>query len=60
MDRSELFMHPVPASEAPDYYDIIEEPMYWKAIERKLLEHSYITLADFLVSCFHNVLQQRY
>lgn len=49
-------MHPVPASEAPDYYDIIKEPMYWKAIERKLLEHSYITLADFLVSSFHNIL----
>ena len=50
MDRSELFMHPVPASEAPDYYDVIKEPMYWKAIERKLNEHSYTTLAEFLVS----------
>lgn len=50
MDRSELFMHPVPPSEAPDYYVIIKEPMYWKAIERKLAEHSYLNLAQFLVS----------
>lgn len=50
MDRSELFMHPVPPSEAPDYYVIIKEPMYWKAIERKLAEHSYLNLAEFLVS----------
>ncbi|KAJ9112141.1 hypothetical protein QFC20_002322 [Naganishia adeliensis] len=48
MDRSELFMHPVPPSEAPDYYVIIKEPMYWKAIERKLAEHSYLNLAQFL------------
>lgn len=43
-------MHPVPPSEAPDYYVIIKEPMYWKAIERKLAEHSYLNLAEFLVS----------
>jgi hypothetical protein len=54
MDRSELFMHPVPASEAPDYYVIVTKPMYWKAIERKLAEHSYGTVADFLVSPLQN------
>lgn len=43
-------MHPVPPSEAPDYYVIIKEPMYWKAIERKLIEHSYLNVAQFLVS----------
>lgn len=43
-------MHPVPPAEAPDYYVIIKEPMYWKAIERKLADHTYLNLAEFLVS----------
>lgn len=50
MDRSELFMHPVSRIEVPDYYDTVKHPMHWKAIERKLAEHTYITVAEFLVS----------
>ncbi|KAJ9124318.1 hypothetical protein QFC22_001118 [Naganishia vaughanmartiniae] len=48
MDRSELFMHPVSRIEVPDYYDTVKHPMHWKAIEKKLAEHTYITVAEFL------------
>ncbi|KAJ9106350.1 hypothetical protein QFC21_001496 [Naganishia friedmannii] len=55
MDRSELFMHPVSRIEVPDYYDTIKHPMHWKAIERKLAEHTYITVAEFLASSVDDI-----
>lgn len=51
MDRGELFSQPVTLDEAPDYYDVIKEPMSWVQIDTKLKAVKYLNVADFKVSC---------
>lgn len=50
MDRGDIFLHPVTLDEAPDYYDVIKEPMCWTQIDTKLKAVSYLNVADFKVS----------
>lgn len=50
MDRGELFLQPVTLEEAPDYYDVIKEPMSWTQIDAKLKSVKYLNVADFKVS----------
>ncbi|KAF9241390.1 PHD-zinc-finger like domain-containing protein [Melanogaster broomeanus] len=41
LDRNGLFKHPVSRTEVPDYYDVVQNPMTWDAIDRKLDCHEY-------------------
>lgn len=50
MDRGELFLQPVTLEEAPDYYDVIKEPISWTQIDAKLKSVKYLNVADFKVS----------
>lgn len=50
MDRNDYFKLPVSKADVPDYFDVIEKPMNWNMIERKLDEHEYSHLGDFEVS----------
>ncbi|WWD21160.1 hypothetical protein CI109_105643 [Kwoniella shandongensis] len=47
MDRQELYLNPVSRTEAPDYFDIIKEPMCWLFIDEKLEKNEYLDVADF-------------
>lgn len=49
MDRREMFLNPVTPAEAPDYSDIVKEPMCWLYIDEKLEKNAYIDIADFKV-----------
>lgn len=51
MDRGEIFLHPVTVDDAPDYHDVIKEPMCWTQIDNKLKAVRYLNVADFKVSC---------
>lgn len=51
MDRGDIFLTPVTLDEAPDYYDVIKEPMCWTQIDTKLRTVKYLNVADFKVSC---------
>ncbi|KAL9545001.1 hypothetical protein MBANPS3_007349 [Mucor bainieri] len=47
MDKKEFFRYPVPLDLAPDYYDVIEEPMSFSEIQEKLALHQYSTVDEF-------------
>lgn len=53
MDRREMFLNPVTPAEAPDYFDIVQEPMCWLYIDEKLEKNAYIDVADFKVGWFY-------
>lgn len=50
LDRQDYFKNPVSKVDVPDYYDIIQRPMCWNAIDRKLDQHEYLDLQAFEVS----------
>lgn len=50
LDRQDYFKNPVSKVDVPDYYDIIQQPMCWNAIDRKLDQHEYLDLQAFEVS----------
>ncbi|GAN06834.1 conserved hypothetical protein [Mucor ambiguus] len=47
MDKKEFFKYPVPLDLAPDYYQVIEEPMSFSEIQEKLALHQYSTVDEF-------------
>nr|XP_018259176.1 uncharacterized protein I303_08721 [Kwoniella dejecticola CBS 10117]OBR81334.1 hypothetical protein I303_08721 [Kwoniella dejecticola CBS 10117] len=47
MDRSELYLNPVSRLDAPDYYQVIKEPMCWLWIDEKLEKNGYLDVAEF-------------
>ncbi|EPB87506.1 hypothetical protein HMPREF1544_05700 [Mucor circinelloides 1006PhL] len=47
MDKKEFFKYPVPLELAPDYYDVIQEPMSFSEIQEKLALHQYSTVDEF-------------
>jgi NuA3 HAT complex component NTO1 len=49
LDKDDLFMHLVSREEAPDYYDIVQQPMSWTIMREKLTERRYETVAQFEV-----------
>lgn len=49
MDKKEFFKHPVPLELAPDYYDVIKEPMSFSDVQDKLALHRYSTIDEFEV-----------
>lgn len=49
MDKNDIFRLPVTRAEAPDYYDIIKNPMCFSAIEVKIDSGDYLDLESFKV-----------
>jgi Bromodomain len=49
LDKDDLFMHLVAKDEAPDYYDVIKQPMSWTVIREKMTDRKYETVAEFEV-----------
>ncbi|WVQ81240.1 hypothetical protein IAT38_003362 [Cryptococcus sp. DSM 104549] len=47
LDRRELFLNPVTKADAPDYFNVIKEPMCWLYIDEKLEKSAYIDVSDF-------------
>lgn len=47
MDREGYFELPVNAELAPDYYDIVKNPMCFKQMSDKLDQHQYLAAKDF-------------
>ncbi|KAH9987165.1 PHD-zinc-finger like domain-containing protein [Russula compacta] len=40
-DRQGFFKNPISKSHVPDYFDVIQQPMWWGAIDEKLDRHEY-------------------
>jgi hypothetical protein len=40
-DRQGFFKNPISKSQVPDYFDVIQQPMWWNAIDEKLDRHEY-------------------
>ncbi|KAH9971755.1 hypothetical protein BGW80DRAFT_1319898 [Lactifluus volemus] len=40
-DRQGFFKNPISKSQVPDYFDVIQHPMWWNAIDEKLDRHEY-------------------
>jgi NuA3 HAT complex component NTO1 len=49
LDKDDLFMHLVSREEAPDYYDVVQQPVSWTMVREKLTERKYETVAEFEV-----------
>lgn len=49
-DKSEIFLHPVSLDDAPDYLQIITNPMDFVSIDNKITRHEYLNIQEFLVS----------
>ncbi|WAR53179.1 hypothetical protein PtB15_2B610 [Puccinia triticina] len=47
-DKQKYFLHPVSATDVPDYYDIIKHPMNWSTIQRKIDRFEYFRLSEFI------------
>jgi len=52
LDRDDLFLHLVSREDAPDYYDIIEQPMSWSIMRDKMNDRKYETVTEFDVIGF--------
>jgi hypothetical protein len=44
-----LFLYPVDAEEVPDYLNIIQHPMDFTTMRRKLDDYQYLAIEDFEV-----------
>jgi NuA3 HAT complex component NTO1 len=51
LDKDDLFLHLVAKDEAPDYYDVIKQPMSWSVIRAKMSDREYESAAEFEVHC---------
>ncbi|KIJ55279.1 hypothetical protein M422DRAFT_23890 [Sphaerobolus stellatus SS14] len=47
LDKNQIFRRPVTRAEAPDYYDIIKNPMCFMEIENKIEKGDYLDLESF-------------
>ena len=52
LDKNEIFHRPVTRAEAPDYFDIVKNPMSFMGIEAKLDKGEYLDFASFKVCQF--------
>jgi hypothetical protein len=46
-DRQGFFKSPISKLQVPDYFDIIQQPMWWGAIDEKLDRHEYWDIGTF-------------
>jgi NuA3 HAT complex component NTO1 len=49
MDKEDLFLHLVAKEDAPDYYDIIKDPVSWTTMREKMQNRLYESVAEFEV-----------
>ena len=49
LDKDDLFLHLVSREDAPDYYDVIQQPMSWNIIREKMNDRKYETVTEFEV-----------
>jgi len=49
LDKDDLFLHLVSREEAPDYYDIVQNPMSWSVMREKMSDRKYESVAEFEV-----------
>jgi NuA3 HAT complex component NTO1 len=49
LDKDDLFLHLVSREEAPDYYDIVQNPMSWSVMREKMSDRKYESGAEFEV-----------
>ncbi|KAI0683939.1 hypothetical protein BC835DRAFT_1392543 [Cytidiella melzeri] len=47
LDRQGFFKTPVSRADVPDYYDVVERPICWNVIEKKLCNYEYMDLDAF-------------
>lgn len=59
LDKNAIFRFPVTRAEAPDYYDIIKNPMCFTEIERKIEKGDYLDLDSFKVLLGFNPLHYK-
>jgi Bromodomain len=48
-DRQGFLKNPISKSQVPDYFDVIQQPMWWSAIDEKLDRHEYWDVNAFKV-----------
>ena len=48
-DRQGFFKNPISKLQVPDYFDVIQQPMWWGAIDEKLDRHEYWDIDTFRV-----------
>src|SRR5437762_12484859 len=53
LDKDDLFLHLVSRDEAPDYYDIVKQPMSWSIMREKMTNRKYESVTAFEV--FHRL-----
>ena len=53
LDKDDLFMHLVSRDEAPDYYDIVKQPMSWSIMREKMTNRKYESVTALEV--FHRL-----
>lgn len=51
LDKDDLFLQLVSREDAPDYYDIVKEPMSWTIMREKMTDRRYETVSAFEVNC---------
>lgn len=49
LDKKEFFRYPVTTDLAPDYYDVIKQPMSFQTMLDRLAAHKYSNLREFEV-----------
>ena len=49
LDKDDLFLHLVSRDEAPDYYNIVEQPMSWSIMSEKMTSRKYESVNAFEV-----------
>ena len=49
LDKDDLFLHLVSREDAPDYYDIIQQPMSRSHMRDKMNDRKYETVTEFEV-----------
>lgn len=52
LDKDDLFLNLVSKDEAPDYYEIVKEPMSWSLMREKMSNRQYESVAEFEVILF--------
>ena len=52
LDKDDLFLNLVSKDEAPDYYEIVKEPMSWSLMREKMSNRQYESVAEFEVIPF--------
>lgn len=50
MDKDDLFLNLVSREDAPDYYDIVKQPVSWTIMREKMMNRKYESVSAFEVA----------